>query len=225
MTRRPDFSRLAPVYRWLEWATFGGLLYWCRTALLPAVVGCRRALVVGDGDGRFLAALLRADAAVTVDAVDVSPGMIAHARRQVGRVPGADRRVRFHTADVRSDPLPGGGYDLVVTHFVLDCFPADQLAGVVNRLADACAPDGRWLVGDFALPPPGWRRAAARLALAGMYAFFRAATGIPARELVDPGPLIAARGFTRAAEASRLGGFLAAGLWVRVGAGSEGRFS
>jgi len=223
MTRRPNFDRLAPVYRWLERATFGGLLHWCRTVHLPVLLGCRRALVVGDGDGRFLADLLRADPAVAVDAVDVSPGMIAHARRRVGRVPGAGDRVRFHAADARTDPLPGGGYDLLVTHFFLDCFPADDLAAVVGRLAAVVAPGGRWLVGDFALPRAGWRRAAARVALAGMYAFFRAVTGIPGRELVDPGPLIAARSFRPVAEASRLGGFLVARLWEKAGGPEEAR--
>jgi SAM-dependent methyltransferase len=216
---RPTFDRLAPLYRWLEWGTYGGLLQWCRTAHLPELADSRRALVVGDGDGRFLAALLRANRAVTADSVDVSPGMVALARREVARVPGGPDRVRFHVADVRTDPLPAAGYDLVVTNFLLDCFPVDQLGRVVLRLSEVAAPTARWVVGDFAAPPGGWRRALARLALAGMYAFFRVATGIPAQALVDPGPMLAAAGFVPVSRRERLGGFLVSTLWRRSAGG------
>jgi SAM-dependent methyltransferase len=212
---RPSFDRLAPLYRWLEWGTYGGLLQWCRTAHLPEVVECRRAVVVGDGDGRFLAALLRAAPALTADSLDVSPGMIALARREVARVPGGPSRARFFVADVRTDPLPAPGYDLVVTNFLLDCFPADQLKQVVDRLAGGAGPDARWVVGDFAVPRGAVPRRAARWALAAMYAFFRAVTRIPAGELVDPGPALLAAGFVPVSRRERLAGFLVSTLWER----------
>jgi len=216
---RPTFDRLAPLYRWLEWGTYGGLLQWCRTAHLGKLLGCRRALVVGDGDGRFLAALLRANRTLTADSVDVSPGMVAQARREAARVPGGLDRVRFIVADVRTNPLPASGYDLIVTNFLLDCFPVDQLGRVVLRLSQAAGPAARWVVGDFAEPPPGLRRALARLALAGMYVFFRAATHIPARALADPGPMLAAAGFAPVSRRERLGGFLVSTLWQRSAGG------
>jgi SAM-dependent methyltransferase len=195
MPPSPTFDGLAPHYRWLERLTFGDRLQWCRAALLPCVADSRRVLVVGDGNGRFLEAFLRANPVAAVDAVDISPGMTRLARTRVG----GTERVRFHVADVRTDPLPGSGYDLVVTNFVLDCFPADQLEVVIDRLAEVCGPGGR--------------RTAGRVALTGMYAFFRAITRIPARRLVDPGPMLAARGFAPIVEASRWGGFLSARLW------------
>ncbi len=123
--------------------------------------------------------------------------------------------MRFRVGDVRSALLPAGGYDLIVTHFLLDCFPPDDLAGVVDRLAAAATPDARWLVGDFAVPPGRWRGRAARLALAGMYAAFRAVAGVAAADLLDPSPLLAARGFALVAEDTRLGGLLASRLWER----------
>jgi SAM-dependent methyltransferase len=202
-----SFDALAPHYWWLERLAFGGRLQWCRTALLPHLTTHRRVLIVGDGDGRFLETFLKANPVAVVDSLDVSPGMVALARRRIG----ATDRVGFVVGDVRTDPLPGTGYDLIVTNFLLDCFPADQLAGVIGRLADICAPGGRWLVGDFAPPTAAWQR----FALAAMYLFFRAATDLPAKRLADPSPLLAARGFVPVAEATRLGGFLAARLWGR----------
>ena len=158
---------------------------------------------------------MQANRALTADSIDISPRMVALARREIARVPAALDRVRFAVADVRTDPLPGDGYDLVVTNFLLDCFPADQLARVVLRLSRAAGPIARWVVGDFAESPAGWRRAAARLALAGMYAFFRVTTGIPATRLVDPDPLLAVAGWVPVSRRERLGGFLVSTLWER----------
>ena len=75
MTPRPSFDLLAPAYQSLEQLAFGGLLHWCRTAHLARLAACRRALVLGDGDGRFLADLLRANPTLEVDSVDISPGI------------------------------------------------------------------------------------------------------------------------------------------------------
>ncbi len=54
-----NFNRLAPVYRWLEWFTFGPILWKCRCAYLVEMMNRRAALVIGDGDGRFTAQLLK----------------------------------------------------------------------------------------------------------------------------------------------------------------------
>lgn len=214
MTPRPSFDVLAGPYQALERLTFGGLLHRCRTAHLDRIGHCRRALVLGDGDGRFLADLLRTNPHVRADSVDISPGMLAAARRRVRTIPGAIERVRFVPADVRSDPLPDSGYDLVVTNFVLDCFRPAELAAVVSRVASACAPNTAWLDGDFRLPPSSWERVAARVALAGMYTFFRLTTRMPNDRLTDPAALQTAAGFRLEAEASWLRGFLSARLWA-----------
>jgi SAM-dependent methyltransferase len=215
VTPRPNFDRLAPAYAALERLTFGGLLHWCRTAHLDRLRGCRRALVLGDGDGRFLADLVRANSHVEVDSLDISPGMIALARRRVARIPGAAARVRFAPADARTEPPPAAGYDLVVTNFFLDCFRPAELAAVIGRAAGACAPDALWADGDFRLPPAGWARPVARWALAAMYGFFRLTTRLPAGRLTDPAAPLAAEGFRLVAEESRLRGFLSARLWAR----------
>ena len=47
-----------------------------------------------------------------------------------------------------------------------------------------------------------------------MYAFFRAATGLPAGRLVDPRPLLMAAGLTPVRREERLGGFLVSELWA-----------
>lgn len=215
MTPRPSFDRLAPAYQTLEHITFGGLLHWCRTAHLERLRECRRALILGDGDGRFLADLLRTNPHVEVDSLDISTGMLALARRRTAKIPGAPNRVRFTLGDARTDPLPASGYDLIVTNFFLDCFCPAELAAVVRRVAAACAPDALWVDGDFRLPVSGWARPVARALLATMYAFFRLTTRLPTGRLTDPAPLLAAEGFSLIEEVTRLRGFLSSRLWMR----------
>lgn len=215
MTPRPSFDRLAPAYHALERVSFGPLLHRCRTAHLDRLDGCRRALVLGDGDGRFLADLLRVNQRIVVDSLDISPGMIALARRRVAKIPGAPDRVRFVAADARTASLPDSRYDLIVTNFFLDCFPTNELAPLVDRVACASASDATWLDGDFRLPVGGWSRLAARLLLTTMYAFFRLTTRLPARQLVDPAPFLSARGFVLETETALLRGMLSSRLWTR----------
>ncbi len=209
----PRFDLLAPLYCWMEAATFGRRLHACRTAVLDRMTAVRRALVIGDGDGRFLQELLRANAGVTVDAIDGSRAMTAAAERRARAVPGGRDRVRFVTADARTVPLEPAAYDVTVTHFFLDCFPRDQLGPLVRRIATACAPGGLWVVGDFRVPKRGAARVIGGLALFGMYAFFRCATGLPAGWLIDPDPYLTECGLRPAGEVSWLGGFLSCKTW------------
>src|ERR1035437_5857973 len=98
MSSPPNFNRLARIYRWMELASFGPWLWWCRCTLLDSLTECRRALIIGDGDGRFTARLLRANPAVQVDAVDASPAWLASLRRRAAPAPP---RARTFCADPR----------------------------------------------------------------------------------------------------------------------------
>lgn len=206
----PRFDRLAPLYATLEAVSFGGLLQWCRTALLADVADARRVLILGEGDGRYLAAFLAANPAATVEVIDGSPAMVALARRRAGAAAG---RVTWHVADARHFDPPGPPYDLIVTNFFLDCFEAGELGSLVAKFAGSLAPGGLWVVGDFRVPPGRLRGPLARLALAGMYAFFKLTTRLPAGRLADPHPPLRAAGLVLVRERCRLGGFLTASLW------------
>ena len=215
---RPRFDRLAPHYWWLERLAFGDRLHWCRTALIPAVADAERVLVLGEGDGRFLAAFLAANRHASVDVIDASAAMLDLARGRVAAMPGADR-VTYRVADARRLTLPPREYDLVVTNFFLDCFERRELEAVIDRIRPSLRPGGRWLVGDFAQPPGFWPGLAAQAALALMYACFKLETRIPAGRLVDAGPLMSSRGLVVVSEARRLGGFLVARVWEAISPG------
>ena len=192
---------IAPWYRWLEYGGFGRALERRREAFLDDVTEARRILVLGDGDGRALAALLRANDQATIDYVDVSAGMLELARARAG-----EKRVRYHHADALTMPFEDGAYDLVVTHFFLDCFDDVGQKRLVEHVGNALSPGARWLLSEFRKPG---------LFVAMLYWFFRITTGLRTRELADHHALFERKGFRLERAESARGGRLVSELWVR----------
>jgi ubiquinone/menaquinone biosynthesis C-methylase UbiE len=199
---------IAPYYAAMEFAVFGRALERCRFHFLPELRDARRALVLGDGDGRFLKRLLDACPQLHADYVDCSGEMLERARRRAG-----SQRVDYFCADALRQ-LPGSGYDLVVSHFFLDCFDAKGLEAIVARVGEA-APKARWLISEFRVPANRWIATPSRALIATMYWFFSFATGLTARALVDHRPLLRAGGFRLGADAAHARGLMVSELWVR----------
>lgn len=178
-----------------------------------AAAPCTRALVLGDGDGRFLARLLTACPALSADAVDASPVMLRLLRERVARR-GADRRLTTFCTDARSFTPSAQGYDLVTTHFFLDCLAESETAALMARLRDHLAPGARWIVSEFEVPDGSPARAVlARGLIAGLYAVFRVLTGLRTRRIPPWRRLLAESGFTREASHALLGGLLVTEIW------------
>jgi ubiquinone/menaquinone biosynthesis C-methylase UbiE len=200
-----SFDALAPWYRTLEWIAFGDALQRCRVACLGEIAAPHHALIVGEGNGKFLCELLRLHPEVEVDCLDVSQRMLQLARKRIDReLPGQTERVRFLDQ-----------YDLLVTQFFLDCFPEPALTGIINKLARVATDDANWLLADFCVPRKGVARLRARGWLAVMYLFFRAAARIDAGELIDPTPFMRAEGFALAREHLFRNGMLKSELWCK----------
>ena len=190
------FGRLAGVYGGLERLVYGSLLLRARRICLDELAGTETLLVVGEGDGRFLAELLARHPACAVTVLDCSAGMLQRAEARLRTLQHKAQpklqlnlRVSFVQGDALTVSLPAGRYDALVTHFFLDVFPAETLAQLVPKLGGVLKPGGRWFVADFAAPrtlrhPP--TRRYSRLMTALMYAFFRLVTGLPARTVAPP---------------------------------------
>jgi SAM-dependent methyltransferase len=195
-----DCDRIARWYRWFEYAGFGRGLERRRQAFLSDVSDARRVLALGDGDGRALASLLAAAPRACIDYIDVSAGMLELARARAGT-----EHVVYRKEDARTAPLPEAEYDLIVTHFFLDCFDEADLEPLIARLARAATPQSRWLISEF--------RGNGRLVRA-LYFFFRLTTGLRTRRLVDHHPLLRRHGFRLVRREDRWRGLLASELWV-----------
>jgi len=199
-------DRIGRAYRWLEYAAFGRALERRRLRYLPEAGRSRRALVLGDGDGRFLAQLLRKAPEVQAEVVDSSKVMLDLARGRAG-----SRRVNYHHCDAQTFAPPQ--VDLVVTHFFLDCFDRDDLQKLVSRVAEAAQPGAMWVVSEFRQPSSGWRAGWAWLWLRVLYFFFRITTGLQVRDLTDHRPLLEAGGFKLERADEVWFGLLASELW------------
>jgi ubiquinone/menaquinone biosynthesis C-methylase UbiE len=208
----PDFDRLARIYRGLEFLAFGRDLERARFCFLDHLADCREILVLGEGDGRCAAQLVRAAPAARIRCIDASGAMLA---RAAARLTGtaARARVTFERADAFHCPLPAGRYDAVITLFFLDCFLPDQVAALVGRIHGSLQPGARWLWADFAQPRRGWHRWRARASLRVLYAFFRWQTGLPARALPPAEEILARAGFACEAEREFQGGFVRSALY------------
>ncbi|MGA1983852.1 MAG: class I SAM-dependent methyltransferase [Acidobacteriaceae bacterium] len=211
----PDFDLIARPYRWLEYLSFGPALARCRNHFLPQLADRRAALVLGDGDGRFLARLLAANPRLHADAVDLSPAMLGLLTRRAPATHTA-ARLRTHHADALTF-TPVGPYDLIVTHFFLDCLAQSELDTLCTRIAPCLAPNALWLVSDFRIPP-GPFSLPARALVRSLYFAFRALTGLRTTRLPDHAAALRPAGFTRIAQHLSLAGVLTTELWAYTAA-------
>jgi len=125
------------------------LLGW-RAAVVASVLpgGRGRVLDVGCGHGHLVHRLR--GMGMEADGLDLSPAMIAEARKG----PGA-----FIVGDIAGNPPPSGGYDLAVSFGVLHYLVAPtRVEAALANMVNAVRPGGLVLVSDNNPLNPYWRR-------------------------------------------------------------------
>lgn len=211
-TTQPNFDHIARPYRILEYLSLGRILERTRLHYLPTAVHATNALVLGDGDGRFLAALLAASPRLRATAVDTSAAMLHLLQQRCeATAPNTAERLRI----IQTDALaftPAETYDLIVTHFFLDCLTQPQLDTLVSRLTPSFASNTLWLVSDFRIPT-GPLAIPARIYVRSLYLAFRILTGLRITNLPDHITPMARANLTRIAQHRYLGGILTTELW------------
>jgi ubiquinone/menaquinone biosynthesis C-methylase UbiE len=210
------FDHLAKHYDWMESLLAGAKLENCRNALWDDIPPLTNALLVGEGHGKFLASLLKRYPSARVTYVDASEQMLRIARHRLQRQAISFSGVEFVHAALPSWEPPAERYDLVATHFFLDCFPREQLGAVIETLQRALRPGASWLVSDFQIPEHGLARLRAEIIHRLMYGFFRLFTKLPASRLVSPRPFLRKHGLIRVRRQEFDRGLLTAELWRRA---------
>jgi SAM-dependent methyltransferase len=208
----PNFDHIAKPYRWLEYLTLGKALENCRNHYLPHLLNRRRALVLGDGDGRFLARLLTQNPDLQTDAIDTSATMLQLLRKRCEAAsPNAVTNLRTHQTNALTFPLEDS-YDLVVTHFFLDCLTQPELNTLIDRTANHLRPGALWLISDFRIPT-GPMQLPAKVIVRSLYLAFRILTGLRTTHLPNHATPLTEAGLTRIAHQHRLAGLLTTELW------------
>ncbi len=206
---------IARYYEAVERLSLGSCLEHRRFAFLGEVGTSQRAILCGGGDGRFLARLLLENATVQVDFVDLSPKMTELAERRITSMGQAFRgRVVFHPADIREFAPRSPQYDLIVTHFFLDCFTAVELESVIHRLASWAIPSAKWMVSYFHEADGLLGSWSSRAVIRALYAAFRLTTGLRVTHLPDYQAALRRGGWVPQSEQEALGGLLHSSLWA-----------
>jgi ubiquinone/menaquinone biosynthesis C-methylase UbiE len=215
MSRPARFGRLARVYRWMEYFSFGLYLQRCRMLRIAEMAACRRALVYGDGDGRFLAELVRSAREMRIAAVDASSEMLRQATKRLPSEARA-RLVQEDALGCEVSAFPEAPFDLVVSHFFLDCFNEEELFTLVARVNVAAGEGAVWVVSDFAIPQQPVARQLARLVVGGLYLAFGLLTGLRTRRLPDHRRVMRESGWRLEDRRTLLLGLLASERWRRL---------
>lgn len=211
----PNFDSLAHVYRWMEYCSFGPMLERCRFRFLTRCSQAHHALVLGDGDGRFTARLLTSNPTVQVDAVDTSAAMLEVLRGRARSYSDADSRLRTIQADLRRFSPTCKDYDLVASHFFLDCLTDDDASALVERLVPHMTEDAIWLVSEFFIPEKGWWRMGAWVLVRFLYFAFSILTRLRVHRIPDYSKIFRDHGLDRSEDVAYLGGLLVSEVWRR----------
>jgi hypothetical protein len=206
----PNFNGLAVIYRWLEWFSFGPVLWYCRCAFLKFVRDQRTALIFGDGDGRFASRLLRENTHVTIDAVDASLAMLRETNKRAG-LNGS--RIQVHCSDARRFVPTRHQYDLIVTHFFLDCLNTDEVIDLAIRIRKHLSGNAIWIVSEFAVPSGWYGQTVAEPLIHLLYLAFGWLTGLNTRQLPDHRFALSLAGFSLTRERKWFGGLLVSEMW------------
>lgn len=142
-----NYSAVAKVYRIIEYVAFGVLLQRVREWCLDFSECAGKVLIVGDGDGRFLEALLEKYPNVEVDYLEPSAGMMEQARARVGN--------EYSVNWISEELEEWGGaseYDMVVAHYVLNAMEPSFREGFQRALVRQTKVGGLVAVSDFSAP-------------------------------------------------------------------------
>jgi ubiquinone/menaquinone biosynthesis C-methylase UbiE len=213
--RPANFDRIARAYRWMEYLSFGPMLERCRFCRIPQLTSAthapQSALVLGDGDGRFLARLLSSNPALHADVVDQSPAMLRLLEARVSSI-GARNRINIYQKDARAF-TPANTYGLVIAHFFLDCFNTEEVQSLAKTIRPHLSPHAIWLISEFAIPS-GLAALPAKSLVASLYAAFRVITGLRIRTLPDHAAALSQSGFSLLSRETFLAGLLISELWI-----------
>jgi len=210
---RTQFDHLARPYRWLEYLTFGPMLARCRFHRISELTHARRAFVLGDGDGRFLARLLAANPMLQADVIDQSPAMLRLLRARTATLGAADRVRVYQTDALAFRPAEPAAYDLVITHFFLDCFTTEQVCELARTIQPSLVPSAIWIISEFSIPR-GLAALPARIIVRSLYFAFRILTGLRVRRLPRHASGLTQAGLALRHRATFLFGLLISEAWT-----------
>lgn len=209
----PNFNFIAPVYDGLAKMVFGDAQQKAQTYFLTRIPQNAQVLILGGGTGLLLAELLQTGLPQRVLYVEASEKMLQKARHRMKNV-NTSCTVDFRLG-TEKDILPTEKFHAILTPFVLDLFPEEEVKNMIQTLAPCLLPSGLWLHTDFhfsrGLKKQWWQKPL----LWAMYKFFRTVSRVPAHRLPRFEPLFRQAGFQQKESAFFFKEFIKATVWQR----------
>lgn len=215
--KKKNFDGVASSYLFLETITFGNQLQKCRTSMISHLTNSKRALVLGEGNGRFLEAFCKANPLAEILVIDESPRMLDLAKRRIANAnPPINNQIEFRCANVFEILPLSGTFDLIVCNFFLDCFTSSEIGHLMGLFRQMLFGEGLLVVGDFRKPHSIFGKIIGEFILKFMHVFFQKTAGISATELTDLHAILLERSFQKAVEKKLFFGFLNSSIWKPV---------
>lgn len=215
--KKKNFDGVASSYLFLETITFGNQLQKCRTSMISHLTNSKRALVLGEGNGRFLEAFCKANPLAEILVIDESPRMLDLAKRRIANAnPPINNQIEFRCANVFEILPLTGTFDLIVCNFFLDCFTSSEIGHLMGLFRQMLFGEGLLVVGDFRKPHSIFGKIIGEFILKFMHVFFQKTAGISATELTDLHAILLERSFQKAVEKKLFFGFLNSSIWKPV---------
>ena len=137
-------------------------------------------------------------------------------RSSTGLPPTAQvRLVHADALECQPAAFPDAPFDLVVSHFFLDCFNEAEIASLLERVNSAVDEGALWVVSDFAIPQRNPARFLGMLIVRGLYLAFALLTGLKTRRLPDHARVMRDAGWLLEGRRELLWGLLVSERWRR----------
>lgn len=176
--KQTDFSPIAPVYDLIGSLFFGGKLHSSQLENLSKLPKrFKHILIVGGGTGKFLKDLIAVKEFEQLTYVDISPKMIDLAKSKVSE----KENIHFINGDEAT--IPNQSYDLIITHYFLDCFDQEKFEELAHRLLNKLTVGGYWSMVDFYINPKSSHFK--KYFVCFLYKFFKLSCHLNTKELPD----------------------------------------
>ena len=182
MKSKVNFSKITPFYDLLGTVTFGGHLQKSQIyalELYPESVDS--ILIIGGGTGKFLIELIKHLKFNHLVYLDISPAMINSAKQKIAKYsPESLTKVEFILGG--ENKIPNQEFELIVTHYFLDCLTPETYSETVEKLNRCLKQDGVWSMVDFYNAE---RNPIREQLISLLYCFFRITCNLPTDKLID----------------------------------------
>ena len=207
-----SFDLIARHYERIESIVFGEGLQRIRCSHMETFLGAESILLLGDGDGRFLKALLDSGCSAKIICVDSSQRMLNLAK---SLTKDSEQNVRFLFKNIHDYDLPDSFIpDVIGAHFFLDCFSEDEILVILGRISGWCKEHTKLVISDFSIPEKRrFTRVIAKLLAWKMIVFFRTFTGISAYKLPKIEQLLSEMRYKCLKKETLRNGFICSWVW------------